>query len=112
MHISALRSANEFHTGQTPVFSPGTVYRAPSDFPIFGRHLFRIGQFLHAQKEYRATLRVMKLVSPYFLSPYGNGSPLDVKKRKIDGIWHTVERFNLKIPNLWPRAAGPRPLSF
>jgi hypothetical protein len=36
----------------------------------------------------------MKLVSPYFLSKYTNGSPLDVQKRQINGVWHIVERFN------------------
>ena len=44
--------------------------------------------------ELQSTLRVMKLVSPYFLSKYTNGSPLDVQKRQINGVWHIVERFN------------------
>ena len=52
------------------------------------------GQSLSAQKEYFASLRIMKLVSPYFLSRYRNGSQLDIQKRHINGVWHTVERFN------------------
>ena len=71
MYLSVLPSTNWFHPKQIPC-----------------------GQSLSAQKEYFASLRIMKLVSPYFLSRYRNGSQLDIQKRRINGVWHTVERFN------------------